>query len=71
MSQDQAVLYIADMAKKFGKTETAIRAAVQRDQRRGSRKRTLPPAFKLGGEWAWRVVDVDAWLASKAGVINV
>lgn len=63
------VLYIPDMARKLGRTEAAIRAAVQRDQSRGSRKKALPPAFKLGGLWAWRAVDVDHWLAVKAGVM--
>lgn len=60
------VLYIPDMARKLGRTEAAIRAAVQRDRSRGSRKKALPPAFKLGSMWCWRVADVDAWLARKA-----
>jgi predicted DNA-binding transcriptional regulator AlpA len=60
------VLYIPDMARKLGRTEAAIRAAVQRDQLRGSRKKALPPSFKLGSRHAWRRVDVEEWLARKA-----
>ncbi len=63
MTQD--VLYIQGLAQKLGRTESAIRAAVQRDQKRGSRKQALPPAFKMGGMWAWREADVDRWLESK------
>jgi len=66
MTNQSEVLYIAGLAKKLGRTESAIRAAVQRDQSRGSRKKALPPAFKLGNMWCWRERDVDAWLAEKA-----
>lgn len=64
------VLYIPDLAKKLGRTESAIRVAVQRDAHLGVRKKRLPPAFKMGRLWAWRVTDVDAWLAKKAGAAS-
>lgn len=61
------VLYVPDMARKLGRTEAAIRTAIERDRLRGSRKKSLPPPFKLGGKWAWRRADFEAWLAEKAG----
>ena len=54
------VLYIEQMAKRLSRTETAIRAAVNRDVD------WLPKSFKLGRRIAWRASDVDAFLAKKA-----
>lgn len=65
MSAD--VIYIEDVAKRLGKTETAVRALFHRDSKLGSRKKTLPPAIRIGRRIAWRVADFDAWLAAKAG----
>lgn len=54
------VLYVVDLAKKLGKTETAVRMGVSRGAE------WIPPAFKLGRRIAWRTADVDAWLAKRA-----
>ena len=59
------VLYIPELAAMLGKTEAAVRAAVQR----GSD--AVPPPFRLGRLHAWRKADVDAWLAAKAGAATV
>jgi predicted DNA-binding transcriptional regulator AlpA len=61
------VLYVADVAEKLGMTESAVRMAVARDKGRGERKRALPKPFKIGAKLAWRRVDLDVWLARKAG----
>lgn len=50
------VLYIAEAAKRLGKTETALRALVQR----GSAN--IPPALKVGGRWAFERRAFDRWL---------
>lgn len=60
------VLYVADVAKKLGMTESAVRMAVNRDRCRLERKRALPKPFKIGNKLAWRRIDVDSFLASKA-----
>lgn len=57
---DQDVLYVPEMARKFGKTEAAIRQAVNRGAE------WLPRPFKLGTRIAWRVADVDAFLAEQS-----
>lgn len=57
--QTTDVLYIADMARKLGRTEAAIRAAVNRDVD------WLPPSFKMGRRIAWRTTTVDAFLAKR------
>jgi predicted DNA-binding transcriptional regulator AlpA len=61
------VLYVADLAEKMGMTESAVRMAVARDKERVERKRALPKPFKVGAKLAWRRVDLDVWLARKAG----
>jgi hypothetical protein len=55
---EQSVLYVADLAKKLGRTEAAIRAGVNRDAD------WLPPRLK-GHRLAWRTVTVDAFLAAQ------
>lgn len=50
------VLYVPELAKKLGRTETAIRAAVHR------RSGSVPPPFKIGRKHAWRAESVEAWL---------
>lgn len=54
------VLYVADLAKKLGRTEAAIRAAVNRGAD------WLPPSFTMGRRLAWRTADVDKFLAQRA-----
>lgn len=59
-----AVLYVHDLAAMLGRTEAAIRAAVNR----GSD--WLPPPFPMGRRLAWRREDVDAFLARRAQQIS-
>lgn len=58
--QQQDVLYVADMAKKLGRTEKAIRAGIRRNAA------WLPPHFRAGALYAWLRADVDAFLAQQA-----
>lgn len=51
------LLYVADMAKKYGKTESAIRQAVLRGDD------WVPQPFRVGKRMAWRRDDVEAFLA--------
>lgn len=55
-----AVIYVADLAKIMGRTETAIRAAANRGAA------WLPPSFKSGHRLAWLRADVDTFLAQQA-----
>jgi predicted DNA-binding transcriptional regulator AlpA len=57
---EAAVLYVPDLARMIGRTESAIRAGVQRGVD------WVPPAFNMGRRLAWRREDVDAWLANRA-----
>lgn len=54
------VLYVADLAKKLGRTEAAIRAAINRSAE------WLPKPFPMGRRLAWRREDVDAFLKNQA-----
>jgi len=54
------VLYVADIARKLGRTERAIRLAII------AKSESIPTPFKMGKLWAWRVSDVDQWLKEKA-----
>lgn len=54
------VLYVSDLARKLGRTEAAIRVALNRGAD------WLPPAFKMGRRLAWRTADVDKFLAQRA-----
>jgi predicted DNA-binding transcriptional regulator AlpA len=56
----QSILYVADLARMLGRTEAAIRAAVNR------KANWLPPSFPMGGRLAWLRQDVDKFLASQA-----
>jgi predicted DNA-binding transcriptional regulator AlpA len=64
MNQQSEVLYVPDLARKLGRTEAAIRTAVNR------KADWLPPAFSMGRRLAWRVTDVDKFLAAQAGKTN-
>jgi predicted DNA-binding transcriptional regulator AlpA len=48
------------MAKMLGRSESAIRTAVDRGAE------WLPPSFPMGRRLAWRRSDVDAFLAAQA-----
>lgn len=50
------ILYIPDLARKLGRTETGIRQAAYR------RSRSVPPAMKHGNRYTWRLADVERWL---------
>lgn len=55
-----AILYVPDLARMLGRTESAIRTAVNRGAP------WLPPSFPMGRRLAWRREDVDRFLAAKA-----
>jgi len=57
---EAAVLYVPELARMIGKTDSAVRAGVQRGAD------WLPPAFLMGRRHAWRRQDVEAWLAKRA-----
>lgn len=62
MSEEADVLYVPDLARRLGTTETAVRHAL------ANRSGAVPRgAFKLGRRWAWRAADVERFLAEKAG----
>lgn len=54
------VLYVPQLARKLGKTDAAIRQAVNRGAE------WLPPSFRLGSRIAWRVEDVDRFLEERS-----
>lgn len=60
MTQQPEVLYVPQLAAKLGRTDAAIRAAVNRGAD------WLPPPFTMGRRLAWRSVDVDKFLADRA-----
>jgi len=60
VTQAPDVLYVADLARKLGRTEAAIRAGLSRGVD------WIPPAFPMGRRLAWRPSDVDAFLAKRA-----
>jgi hypothetical protein len=59
------VLYVADLARKLGRTETAIRAGVSRNAD------WLPPRCKAGHRIAWRTVTVDKFLVEQEAAMAV
>jgi predicted DNA-binding transcriptional regulator AlpA len=54
------ILYVKDMARKLGKTEASIRAAINRGAD------WIPAPFPMGRRLAWRLVDVDAFLVEQS-----
>lgn len=60
MNEAPAVLYVPDLARTLGRTEAAIRTAVNRGAA------WLPPSFHMGRRLAWRREDVDKFLAAQA-----
>lgn len=60
MNKQPDVLYVPDLAQKLGRTESAIRTAVNRGAT------WLPPSFPMGRRLAWRRVDVESFLSSQA-----
>lgn len=53
------ILYIPDLAKKLGRTESAIRMAIQ------DGRDTVPRHMKIGRRVCWTVEMYDKWLAKK------
>lgn len=54
------ILYVPQLAAMLGRTEAAIRSAVNRGAD------WLPPSFPMGRRLAWRRNDVEAFLAQQA-----
>lgn len=59
MNQPQ-VLYVPQLAAQLGRTEAAIRSAVNRGAA------WLPPSFQMGRRLAWRKEDVDKFLKDQS-----
>ena len=59
----QAVMYVVDMAKYLGMSETAIRAHLTRKN-----YNAVPKPIYLGKRIAWRKQDVDEWLKQKSNI---
>lgn len=57
--QETEVLYVADLARLLGMTETAVRGAYYR------RSGAIPKAFKLGAKIAWRRSTVMQFLEDR------
>lgn len=53
------ILYVADMARKFGKSERALRGLIHR------KSEAIPPPMKLGKLYAWRRQEVESWLEAR------
>lgn len=51
---------VREIAQMLGVTESAIR------NRLSSRADSIPPPFKFGGQWRWRIKDVETWLEEQA-----
>ncbi len=60
MNEPTTVLYVPDLARMLGRTEAAIRTAVNRGAT------WLPPSFPMGRRLAWRREDVERFLAAQA-----
>lgn len=54
------VIYVAELAALMGKSEVAVRQALNRGVD------WLPAPFYLGRRLAWRRTDVQHWLAERA-----
>lgn len=57
---ESAILYIADLARMLGRTEAAVRSAVNRGAP------WLPPSFPMGRRLAWRRADVEKFFQTQA-----
>lgn len=53
------LLYVPDLAKKLGRTESAIRSAVQRGDD------WIPPRIEMGTRLAWSRETVNTWLKAR------
>lgn len=57
---DSEVVYIAGLAKIFGKTESSVREGLRRGVP------WLPRSFKIAGQHAWLKADVQSFLKALA-----
>jgi len=65
LADNSEVVYIAGLAKIFGKTESSVREGLRRGVP------WLPRSFKIAGQHAWLKVDVYAFLRAMAeGVVE-
>ena len=60
MNQQSEILYVPELARIMGRTEAALRGAINRGAD------WVPPSFHIGRRIAWRRHDVDAWFAKQA-----
>lgn len=58
---EQAVMYVPDVARYLGLTETSVRTHVYRKN-----WSAVPPPMRLGGRIGWRKEDIDNFLEQKA-----
>lgn len=56
MSDESEVIYIADLARIYGRTEASVREGLQRGVR------WLPKSFKMGTKHCWLRADVMQFL---------
>lgn len=55
------IIYINEAAPLFGKTETALRAMLQRAEKTG-KKEGIPPFFRIGNKFAFSRAAIKAWI---------
>lgn len=55
------VIYIAEAAEKLGISKDAMRMKVFRMTTTGA-DQGIPAPFMLGGKWAWKRADFDAYI---------
>ncbi|MDT4843763.1 hypothetical protein FQZ97_777000 [compost metagenome] len=58
------IIYIADLAKVYGKTESSIREGLRRGVP------WLPKSFKVAGQHAWLRADIASFLKSLSEPAN-
>lgn len=60
MQQQAEILYVADLASMLGRSEVAVRQALNRGVD------WIPQPFYMGRRLAWRREDVREWFAQRA-----
>lgn len=60
MTNETQVLYVHDLARMLGRTEAAIRSAVNRND-----AESIPPRMSMGRRICWRRETVEAWLRGR------
>lgn len=59
MNTDTQVIYVPDLARMLGRTESAVRAEVNRGGK------NLPPRLDMGRRICWLRATVEAWLKAR------